>query len=256
VKGKGIVAIKELQIGDLVKDASGNMVRVYSFGHYQPHTKKIEYLQIHAQGLEKPLEISRSHLVYISTLSAPPVPASLVSIGDKLVLEQGQLGEVTNIKTVTRVGAYAPFTTSGTIVVNGVASSNYVTLQENAPMLLLGNNVWTPLSMHWLAHVSQAPHRMFCGWRMDICQNEMYTDQGISTWVYRPFLACQWLLQQNGIIMAAIFIPFFIVGLLLFSLEFAYLHGFLWLLMAFALCLVAAVGGTPKSKIGRNKKII
>ncbi len=84
----------------------------------------------------------------------------------------------------------------------------------------------------------------------------MYTDQGISTWVYRPFLACQWLLQQNGIIMAAIFIPFFIVGLLLFSLEFAYLHGFLWLLMAFALCLVAAVGGTPKSKIGRNKKII
>jgi hypothetical protein len=216
-EGKGIVAIKDLQIGDKVKDAKGEMVTVYSFGHYNRNVKT-EYLQIYARGLTKPIEISKSHLLFVNGVA---VPASSVSVGDKLDVDVG-LGKesayVRKIKTITRRGAFAPFTTSGTVVVSGVIVSNYVTLQENATALVIGNYK-TSLTMHWLAHLFQAPHRLACKWNINYCKIETYSEDGISNWVKTRFYLAQWLLQQNGVIMALLFVPALLFALLPYVLE-------------------------------------
>lgn len=39
--------MKDIEIGDMIKDVSGRMVQVYSFGHFQPAVKT-KYLQIYA----------------------------------------------------------------------------------------------------------------------------------------------------------------------------------------------------------------
>lgn len=244
VQSKGTVAMKDLKIGDLVEDVAGNMVRVYSFGHYES-TAKAHYLQIHATGLERPLEISRDHLVFLAAMSQP-IPSSLIRVGDKLRLEKDRAAEVTKVKEVEREGVYAPFTTSGTILVSGVASSNYVTLQIESPVLLLGKYT-TNLSMHWLAHVFQAPHRFVCEWNMEFCDREIYNQDGMSTWIHMPLIASQWLLKQNEMIMVSVFIPTFLVGASFYAVEMACVHKF-WLLLAFL--LVRIIGASLSS---RNK---
>jgi hypothetical protein len=213
VKDKGVVAIKDLQIGDLVESSDGKIVNVYSFGHYQRNVKA-NYLQVHAQGLLQPLEISKDHLVFVNGTA---MPASLVSIGDLLDLGPGRgAAKVTNIKVVTRSGAYAPFTTSGTIMVSGVLASSYVTLQQNSSVLMIGS-FKTIFSMHWLAHLFQTPHRLACSWRLVNCTTETFTENGVSKWVEVPFHVCRWLVRQNVVVMAAVLIPAF---LLLVALRF------------------------------------
>jgi hypothetical protein len=210
--------MKELQIGDMVKDASGNMVRVYSFGHYHT-TVKTEYLQIHAHELVRPLEISKDHLVFVYGGTA--IPASLVSIGDQLDVGTKQgFATVIKIKRVIRSGAYAPFTMSGTILVNGVAASSYVSLQQDSHVLVLGTEFKTPLSMHWLAHVFQAPHRLICLMMgRETCQTTTYTNEGISKWVDTPLQFFQWLLRQPAIIMFVVLVPCLLLALMIYALE-------------------------------------
>lgn len=165
VDGNLTVLMKDLKIGDLVKDSSGNMVQVYSFGQYQPQLR-VEFLQIHARGLSRSLELTKDHLVFVQGVA---IPSSMLSVGDYLDVDKTKtgkhIGKITSIKRVTRVGVYAPFTMSGTILVNGVAASSYVTLQADSSLLVFGT-LKTSLSIHWLAHVFQAPHRLLCLWNI------------------------------------------------------------------------------------------
>jgi hypothetical protein len=181
---------------------SKNYARVYSFGHYDALAFG-DYLQIHAHGLLKPLEMTKNHMLFVQqddgkTLS---IPASGIHIGDKLVLSSGGTSHVTNIAVVQARGAFAPFTTSGTIVVNGVVASNYVSLQESrsdsaVSHLVAVFGVLSPLTMQWLAHVVQAPHRWLCYIHWDaFCATETYTSDGISTWVAAPLRWSLWLLK-------------------------------------------------------------
>jgi len=116
------------------------------------------------------------------------VPASAVNVGDKLVVANGDgVTEVRKIKRVTRRGAFAPFTKTGTIVVSDVLASNYVwSLMDESPV-----------SMQWMAHAFNAPHRMVCALNFEICENETYIN-GISNWVYDPLRLGRWLAQQNA----------------------------------------------------------
>lgn len=217
---KGLVSIKDLVIGDMVRGANDNMARVYSFGHYHSGLKT-EYLQIHAKGLSRPLEISKDHLVFVN---GTVIPASLVSVGDNLIVSNEGLeaARVQKIKVVVRAGAYAPFTTSGTILVNGVATSNYVTLQADSPVLILGGGAYkTWFSMHWLAHVFSAPRRLWCRLSTQQCINETYTKDGIAKWVECPLQLCQWLVRQNGFSMAVILLPALLLALVLHAMEIA-----------------------------------
>jgi hypothetical protein len=101
------------------------------------------YLQVHAIGLDAPLEISTEHMIYIKSKKGKPdlVSADDLKVGDVLVSDLSQVTTsddftIYSIVSVRRTGIYAPLTFAGNIVVNGVVASNYVTLTglPNVPM--------------------------------------------------------------------------------------------------------------------------
>jgi hypothetical protein len=123
-----------------------------------------------------------------------------IKIGD--VLLGGE--RVTATRKVQRTGTYAPFTTSGTIMVNGVPASSYVTFQ-GTPDLRIGPH-GTGLSYQWLAHAFQAPHRVWCT-MVTSCERESYTTEGISTWVHFPHKMGIWLVNQEWWVMLLLMVP-------------------------------------------------
>jgi len=216
---KGKIPTKDLQIGDMVHIGEGEFSRVYSFGHHS-HDTKAEYLQLHVESRNNPLEISKDHMVFIGKNRA--VPAFSVSIGDQLILSdennKNTNAKVTKITKVERVGAYAPFTESGTIIVNGLLASNYVSLQEeeSGSFTVVGVRI---VSMHWLAHAFQAPHRLFCRLSSNACSNETYTKEGISHWVSKPLIISHWFLRQHVIVTAILSIPVVCLAFALHATE-------------------------------------
>jgi hypothetical protein len=190
VLGKGLVTMESINIGDSVRVGPGNeFARVYSFGHYDKNMHA-EYVQIRTDVSASPLELTKDHMVFVQDGSfSKSVPASAVKVGDKLVVANSDdVTEVRKIERVDRRGAFAPFTKTGTIVVSGVVASNYISLMDE-----------TPVSMQWMAHTFNAPHRMVCALSFEICENETYTN-GISDWVYGPLRLGQWLAQQNTVV--------------------------------------------------------
>jgi len=200
--------MRDLQIGDQVKTMYGTYETVHSFGHHHK-TLRAEYLQIHTDSGFPPLELSKDHMVMVEGRQHPFVPASSLRIGDSLVLvSETTAARVKDVKTVVRHGMYAPFTSSGTIVVNGVVASSYVSFQDSE-VLRIGE-METPFSYQWLAHSFETPHRMYC--LIVGCKTESYTSSGISHWVFLPWRASQWLLGQNEVMMQILLVPF--LGLL------------------------------------------
>jgi ABC-type phosphate transport system substrate-binding protein len=231
VMNKGVIAMKDLQVGDQVINANGKFDTVYSFGHYAPEIEA-EYIQIHAVGLQQPLEISKEHMLFVSRGMA--LPASAIAVGDTIQLVHGATAQVIKILTVIRHGAYAPFTMSGTIAVNKVAASNYVDLQNKAGVLIVGNEYRTPFSMQFLAHMFQAPHRLVCKIGPTYCQKETYDDSGVSSWVAGPYAFAEWAIRQNVVIMSCTFTACFVVGLVIYAVEWILSNNNMFLILAVA----------------------
>jgi Hint module len=196
VEGKGKMTMDDLKIGDRVLvDTTGNYEEVFSFGHYDP-SRIGEYLLIQPFNLE----MSKDHMIFIAGGSA--VPASHLKVGDQL--ESGD--RITAIKHVTRKGAYAPFTRSGSIVVNGVRASTYISFQMSKTLLVGGFP--TPFTFQWLSHAFHAPHRIWCiHYGASSCKEEKYNQSGLSSWVESPFHIANWLLRQPPWILAILIIP-------------------------------------------------
>jgi hypothetical protein len=231
---KGVIALRDLKIGDRVKDREGKFSQVYSFGHYEPEAAT-EYIQIRVSGLQKPLEISAEHMLFVDDAA---VPASSVSVGDwvSLVASKGVgngVARILQIKKVVRQGAYAPFTTSGTIAVNKVACSSYVDLQNQSGVLVVGE-YRTPLTMQFLAHVFQAPHRLVCTIQIQYCKTETYNEAGVSKWVSVPHMMAEWVIKQSSVVLALVFVPAFLGAFGVYVLEMA-MGNRLWL------CLLASM---------------
>jgi len=196
------ISMNELSIGDkILVDTSGTFETVYSFGHKNPNIEA-EYLQFYTtNNKNKKLEISSIHMVSIRRPHEQQqqilLPSDQVVVGDYLLLQQQQDStatttssweEITAIRTVKRKGAYAPFTTSGMLVVNGYAVSSYVALFNDADI--------SYSLQQYLAHALQFPHRFICNYfHTKYCQNETYeTEEGISTWVSMPY---RYIIQQK-----------------------------------------------------------
>ena len=193
--GKERVTIASVKIEDSVSvGPDGNdFSQVYSLGHYDKHIPT-ESVQIHGEGSKFPLELSKDHMLFVQEGSiSKSVPTSAIKVGDKLIVvaNGGGVTEVDKIGSVTCCGSFAPFTKTGTIVVSDVLASNYVSLMDKSPV-----------SMQWMAHAFNAPHRIVCALSFEICENETYTN-GISNWVYAPLRIVQWVAQQNTAIKAA-----------------------------------------------------
>lgn len=224
---RGNILMRDLELNDKVAISSTSFASVYSFGH-RHDSFDAQYLQI----LPWKLEISANHMIFLEGGSA--VPASMLRIGDRL-----QNGDaVSGIKQVTRRGMYAPFTTTGTLLVNNVSVSSYVAFQES-DRLTIGSNIQTPLTFQRLAHTFQLPHRWWCQYA-STCRKETYTEAGVSTWVNLPWQLTKLWLRSNPVTMLVASVPI----LFLFSILFAAQYFALPLLMISGLMLCSTLRKT------------
>jgi len=204
VKDKGTVFMKDLQLGDEVLGAAGEFETVYSFGH-RHETVEAVFLRFLPSGIE----ISFDHMLKVD---GQFIPASDVTVGDNLQTFTGEHVAVEAIQTVGRNGVYAPFTASGTIIVSNIISSNYIAFQGSDHLVLGG---WrTPFSYQWLAHASQAPHRVW--FRIFGVSQETYAENGKSSWIDGPHHLGEWCLEQHAAVTTLLLLPV-LLCLLIFS---------------------------------------
>lgn len=192
VESRGIIKMSDLALGDYVRVAGNVFEPVYSFGH-KNNLQMGEFLAIKAEGDLK-LEVSKDHMVAVE--GGRIIPSSMIQIGDKLLTASGDLASVKTIKTVTHRGTYAPFTESGSIVVNGVVASNYISFQSPEYFHIAG--IETPINYRWMAHTFNSVHRI--AYKVGFSYRKTYTEDGTSKWVAGPCDAGLWLLDQHPII--------------------------------------------------------
>jgi hypothetical protein len=199
--------MSELALGDQVLVATGKHETVYSFGH-RDDTTEASFLRFLPPGLD----ISMDHMV---KRGGSYVPASLIQVGDVLETGTGDMVMIEFIETVTRKGVYAPFTMSGTIIVNDIKASSYVSFQS-AENLIIGG--WkTPLTFQWIAHLSQGPHRVWTA--LFGIGEEKYSVEGMSTWIDAPHNLAKWFLNQNSIVMIALLVPALLLLVVISAIE-------------------------------------
>lgn len=185
---RGIVAMKDLLVGDKVlTNAAAQTTRyepVYAFGHWDP-TAKATFLQIHHHKSYNdnalPLEVTADHLLQVNGKFEK---ASSVQVGDTLQDAEGVSTKVVKIQSVTRKdGVYAPLTPSGTLIVDTVLASSYVSLQKGGNEYpKLANGVTLPILTQQMGiHMALSPYRMLCmGVALGgLCHSK--TEDGIST---------------------------------------------------------------------------
>lgn len=182
----------DLALGDLVNVQNNKFEPIYSFGHKNA-AASATYLRISTKESRSPLEISADHMVTIK--DGHNVPASSIKKGDMLFTASGELAVVENVKSVIRKGIFAPFTPSGTIVVNGFVASNYIAYQ-GSEFLKIGD-IETPFSYQWVAHTFKSAHRLAV--KMGFTE-ETYTKEGISNWVEVPHKMFCWVLDQHDVV--------------------------------------------------------
>lgn len=228
------VRMEDVGIGDMVDVGGGKFSRVYSFGHRNIDTST-EYVQIFFGDQVTALEMTNEHMVFVERMG--PVPASMVTVGDKLVLGDGSVSSVTQLSTVTRNGAYAPFTESGTLVVNNVLASSFISVKDQSSSLMQLGGIKIG-SLHWLAHAFEAPHRMVCRVSPSVCESETYTAEGISHWVNTPFAVSRWLVNQNNLVMGAVSVGVMFVCATFYLVEAVTTNGWLFALLGVGLAHV------------------
>lgn len=169
VKDKGHMQMNKLQVGDRIETVAGYQP-IYAFAHRE-ETMYVEYLRLYTEGSHVPLEISAEHLVYLSD-QRNPVRADSVCPGDML---RGVSHDFTlsKVDRIYRNGLYAPLTADGTLVVDGIVSSCYVSLQKDATEYIeFQGGVVSLLPQHTIIHMTLTPMRMICmGIGGEICRS-------------------------------------------------------------------------------------
>ena len=228
VENKGKVYMKDLKLGDKVLAANHKFESVYSFGHHEP-SARVDYLRIYTSIGQTPLEISADHMLFVfQDEHQRALPASMIRIGDTLinVAGQQQYTEVIKIDRVVGRGAYAPFTSSGTIVVNSVLASTFIAFSESEAYGL-------GITYQWLAHTFEGPHRWYCS-VLD-CSKESYDGgNGMSAWVYRPWKLSTWMvsLRNDQYVLSTILFGFIFVAMLcVLSIFWILDHAIWWVLI-------------------------
>jgi Hint module len=203
VLNQGPTKMWDLGLYDMVQVANNKYEPVYSFGHKEA-SMEAEYLSISTKTAttstssnKAELELSKDHMVM--TEGGRNVPASHITVGDMLVTASGELVAVESIRTVIRKGSFAPFTLSGSIVVNDLVVSNYVAYQGSEYLMIAG--IATPFTFQWLAHTFNAAHRV--AYLMGV-KGETYNDVGVSHWVEAGHHGAGWLLEQNPFVMLCV----------------------------------------------------
>uniref|UniRef100_A0A7S1CV28 subtilisin n=1 Tax=Cyclophora tenuis TaxID=216820 RepID=A0A7S1CV28_CYCTE len=214
---QGPISIDKVQIGDRILTSKNTYETVYSLGHR--HTSvAATFQQIFTSDSTDPLELTPEHMVYL--VDGRAVPASSVKVGDRIqflaitdintTVDASVM--VTKISSIIRRGVFAPFTASGTIVVNdGIVASTFLAFDTASSNLVIGGSA-LPISYQWLSWAFEAPHRLVCRHYWEYCQSETYeAATGISNWAYLPLIAAQFVLGQSMLVQYALSLPFVIV---------------------------------------------
>lgn len=183
----GSVAMKDLNVGDYVLTTSNKYEEVYAFAHFYP-SKPASFFQIYSENTDRPLEVTGDHLIFLQG-KKDPVPSQAIQVGDVLRIGDSQTGStVTEIKNVDRKGIYAPLTTGGTLLVDGVAASSYIYLEENMSFV----------SDQYLLQLSLSPFRMLCqGVSSKFCDTSSYNEDGMPYYVQYGLEILRWVLGGN-----------------------------------------------------------
>jgi Hint module len=216
VLGKGEVKMSDLAVGDKIR-AGESYEPVYAFAHLHK-TTTAPYLHISTDSPNAPLEVTAEHLLYVN---GKYTAAKDVKVGDILMDGSHTEAKVQKITIKQKAGLYAPLTPSGTLIVNGIQTSAYVSLQKNAQATLKLGNLHTRLSFHSLNHIALSPIRMACmGISSNFCSNEhIDVESGYPPFVSFWFALVQWFEHQALAVQLALLVVFFCVVGPLFLAE-------------------------------------
>lgn len=247
VLNKGTVKMEDLKIGDnVLVGPGGEYEPIYSFGHFDTSVVKTEFLQIRTS-TSSGLEMTPNHLIF--TQGNIAVPASSIKVGDMVIMGSGELDTVTSIKEVTRTGIFAPFTSSGTIVTNGILSSSFATIEKSESRFVSVGGFETPLTYHQLGVIFESPHRLVCYlWGLHECARyEVYDEEGTSQWVEKPMVVFQWLVEQNIVVSGILFFIAFTLLCMVNVMEMFAMNPI------YAICLMATFVADRRR---RGKKVV
>lgn len=261
VEDKGLVAMKDLQVNDMVYVGSKGHTRqyqaVYAFGHFNEYFPS-EYYRIFTNSNHSgPIELSATHLLHVDG-KVGPVRADTIKPGDKLIhakvdspVEDQVV--VTMVNRVIRNGAYMPLTKDGTIVVNGIKASTYVSIRDDAPEIVEIFTSIFGLSEQRLLHSWLAPYRLVCtGISSGLCQND-YNEEGIAKWlVFGRYIAITGGRFSRGYQLTGLLLVF---GLLLVCIALETVMANPWWGLVVALPLFLVLFVPAKSKGGKMKMI-
>jgi len=196
VQGRGTITMDSLKVGDYVRVKDGAFSKVHGFGHFQPNVEA-EFLKIQTtKNNAKAIEVTPEHMIYAhnkSTDKNEVVAAGNVMVGDFLVTENGP-AEIVSINKIFTKGAYAPLTTTGDILVEGVLASNYVSRDWIIKSGWVKEN-----TLHLLQHGTVTTQRLFCDW-LNVCTKETYDPvTGFSPLVQFFHGLEQWQLQAGAV---------------------------------------------------------
>jgi len=242
VLDKGPVAMKYLNIGDKVLNGSSKTYEaVYAFAHLD-FTAEADFLKISTSVIyqDSPFEITSEHMVFVKDGKdgkSRAVRAGSLQVGD--ILDGGVSGAITIAKiesTSRKDGLFAPLTASGTILVNGVVASNYISLQPAGNEYpVLANDLALPISQHTGIHIGMTPFRMLCmGVSSSFCDG--YMIDGKPFWVDWGIKLATFADHQSLLVQLFILGAVFSLTLPLYGIE-----AVLGAKLAPLLCLVGAV---------------
>jgi len=196
VQGKGAITMESLEVGDFVKVGEG-YERVYGFAHRVPD-KHTEFVQLQFNE-GTPLEMSGEHLVFVDG-KTNPVRADSIQVGDRLQANSDAV--VQKVELVARNGIYSPLTSSGTIEVNGITASNYVSFQKQNNEYVEFQGGIEIMSSHDAAHIAMTPYRFYCT-NLATCDANtampLYVSKGIELieWSMKQHISVQWFVYLS-----------------------------------------------------------
>ncbi|CAB9499043.1 Desert hedgehog protein [Seminavis robusta] len=204
------VKMKDIKVGDWVQTNSRDKYQpIYAMAHVQENVA-MEYLEIETEDTDKPLVISRDHLIFVDKGTPHPVAARNLAVGDSLLTTTATTihsnatttsTKITHIGTTYQLGKYAPLTPDGTLVVNGIVTSTYVSILGTDSMEL--QQRYPIMSWHTFIHVFyMAPIRMAChhtDWQ-GVCHQYLTVRDpttGYAKFVAVGFQFAQWVHRQT-----------------------------------------------------------
>lgn len=210
---KGKKKMKDIYVGEKPQGRSEAYLPIFAF-EYRNETKKMPYVSIETAPFVSrnipyykndgtPLLVGPNHLIYVPHLDYP-VPANTLKVGDKVSTFAGPEGmEILNIQHVEREGAYQPINSEGSIIFNGIITSNYNSFGEGFGEVIVEENdakeggesssqscsissdyiqlaKYRLMPVHEFLHLAYLPYQVLCtGTKIEYCD---WYDQSESNW--------------------------------------------------------------------------